>query len=121
MMDSKLLGGLLLLIFSLFGALVFGQYKLSLSIRQAGYVKADEVCYADVYAIAERQLLKLGLEGKTKNEIQKQVDLFLRELRSFSPEKIGCRYLFIKGALVKGGRDVTKELEDYLNSHSVRK
>jgi len=120
-MDSKLLGALVLLIFSLFGALAFGQYKLSLALHKAGYVKSDEICYADIYAIAERQLLRLGLEGKTKSEIQKQVNLFLRELRSFSPEKIGCRYLFIKGALVKGGRDVTKELEDYLASHSFRK
>ena len=118
---DKVFAGVLSLILILLGALTYGQYEMFKSIQNAGFVRESEICYADIYKLAEKRLLQLGLEGKTKQEVQKQMDELIKRLKDIQPEKFGCRFLFIKGALVKGGRDVTYELENYLYGSSSNK
>ncbi len=112
---------LLVLIFLMFGILVWGQYEVWKSFYQTvnqKYVKKDEICYADIYGIAERRILELGLSGEDKATIQEKMNKMLDILRDVDPEKLGCKYLFMKGALMKGGRDVTAALERYLFGNS---
>ena len=79
--------------------------------------KPIDVCYIDAPKVIERLAVFYSLDVNknlvnTDSMSKERADRLMNRLRTVlsNPYKFGCKTIFMKGAILSGGKDITKEV-----------
>lgn len=92
---------------------------LAIKIAYDNYKQANkksEVCYIDVPKIVETLAAYYSVDTNSlaTNTTKEKADLIMKKLEFVlkNPHNFGCETIFMKGAIISGGRDITQEVLD---------
>ena len=79
--------------------------------------KPVEICYIDAPKVIEKLAVYYSLDtnqqfGSIDSNSKAKADMLMNKLRMVleNPYKFGCKAIFMKGAVLSGGKDITKEV-----------
>lgn len=79
--------------------------------------KPIEVCYIDAPKVIEKLAVYYSLKldkpfGSVDSNSKAKADMLMKKLKMVleNPYRFGCKAIFMKGAVLSGGKDITKEV-----------
>ena len=75
--------------------------------------KLEEICYIDTPRIIEKLSLYYSINpSRNLSDDYKKANLLINNLKLIlnNPKKFGCKTILMKGAILSGGKDITKEV-----------